>query len=986
MARFNTALTSASITGTATIGSPNAGSFTNLTGTAPYTVTVPNPQLHPGVNQVFYNATSGTVTLTTPSGNFNGTGGNGTASISVFAGNVVSITSDGTHYIVISEDGSALTATTGSFSGNVTMNGSGATVSITPSTLTVAPTGASTIDAVAIGSTTRAAGAFTSLAANAAVTLTANTASSSTGTGTLVVTGGIGASGQVTASAISATNLTGTLQTAAQTNITSVGALTGLTIDGALSVGGLYNSPTQTLAITLGSETWVKLCTLTNRCAVKIQIGAGSGNSEEESEIEIIGTYVLAGTQINVKRQTYNEHLREVRVTQSAGGLPKIVYVRLRSNDLAPNINWRLFSSRGVTALHSTVETPSAGESLLVDQNNGYFTNAITKTTNTLYAGSISTTGALTSSASSPLSFTYNGNSGTYTQSVIYANQNNTSGNTANGIFIERGRLTDSGSGEIRSFVIGDRGGAIQLILNKDGKLGIGTTTPNAKLSVNTTTFTAAANTAQVAIENTDAWTLGLAFYIWGAGTYNSGYASGYVGSPNTSNRLFVSGGATVIDNPDGGGSWAKTLNSNEGSFISTGGNGVNFYTNAGLAANTAYSPTFRMRLDTSGNLGIGTSSPGRKLEISTTLSGNPTGTGNVGSALRLSNLTEYEANYSDGTGNPDFLGSIEFYSGDSSTGTGVRTAIKTSVDAYYNAQSLRFYTSPVNAVGLAERMCISYSGYVGIGTTSPDAKLSIIDENGGQSMLQVRNYSTAATGVFSNAYTAEIRGASSGTQMHGMLIHLNESGYTTDRRTLDVSDYNGIFASFTNGKVGIGTTNPAEKLNVSGNILVSGNVKNSQGGGIGSTSNFQAVATIGPTSTSGGVSTYDIYLPDYFSVTDAMDLEIYVHSNPNGGGSGSYRQTKHITAHCLTSWYGSGYTPFLEWDSVNDYYGMGFDAVLYHVPTNTEFVNQLNSTAGANQSWFWSSAGIKLRIKVSGFNATYPGSQSLGLIVGYRS
>jgi len=984
MARFNTALTSASISGTATIGSPNAGSFTNLTGTAPYTVTVPDPRLHPGVNQVFYNATSGTVTLTTPSGNFNGTGGNGTASMSVFAGNVVSITSDGAHYVVISEDGSALTATTGAFSGNVTMNGSGATVSITPSTLTVAPTGASTIDAVAIGSTTRAAGAFTSLAANAAVSFTANTASSSTGTGTLVVTGGVGVSGQVTATAVSATNLTGTLQTASQPNITSTGTLTGLTIDGALSVGGLYNSPTQTLALTLGSETWVKLCTLTNRCAAKIQIGTGSSNSEEEAEIEIIGTYTLAGTQINVKRQTYYEHLREVRVTQAGGGAPKIVYVRLRSNDLAPTINWRLFSSRGVTALHSTVETPSAGESLLVDQYNGYFTNAITKLTNTLYAGSISATGAITSTSNTPLSFQSNGNTGTYTQTVIYNNQNNTSGNTANGIFIERGRLTDSAGGEIRSFVIGDRGGAIQLILNKDGKLGIGTTAPNAKLSVNTTTFTAAANTAQVAIENTDAWTLGLAFYIWGAGTYNSGYASGYIGAPNTSNRLFMSGGATVIDNPDGGGSWAKTLNSNEGSFISTGGNGVNFYTNAGLAANTAYGPTFRMRLDTSGNLGLGTTSPGRKLEISTTLSGNPTGTGDVGSAIRLSNLTQWESNYGVDPATPDCLGSIEFYSGDSSTGTGVRTAIKTSVDAYYNDNALRFYTSPANAVGLTERMCIKGSGNVGIGTTSPDAKLSLIDENGGQAMLQVRNYSTAATGVFSNEYTAEIRGASSGTQMHSTRIHLHENNDA--RRTLDVSDYNGIFASFVNGKVGIGTTNPAEKLNVSGNILVSGNVKNSQGGGIGSTSNFQAVATIGPTSTSSGVSIYDIYLPDYFSVTDAMDLEIYVHSNPNGGGSGSYRQTKHITAHCLTSWYGSGYTPFLEWDSVNDYYGMGFDAVLYHVPTNSEFVNQLNSTAGANQSWFWSSVGIKLRIKVSGFNATYPGSQSLGLIVGYRS
>ena len=281
MARFNTALTSASISGTATIGSPGAGAFTNLTGTAPYTVTVPNPTLFPGVNQQFYNATSGTITLTTPSGNFNGTGGNGTASMSVFAGNVVSITSDGAHYVVISEDGSALTATTGSFSGNVTMNGSGATVSITPSTLTVAPTGASTIDAVAIGSTTRAAGAFTSLAANAAVTFTANTASSSTGTGTLVVTGGLGVSGQVTASAVSATSITGTLQTASQPNITSTGALTAPSIvsSGTLSVNGATN--TQTLTVNGGSiaiDNAQYLYSKTSAATVTRLIGINSSN------------------------------------------------------------------------------------------------------------------------------------------------------------------------------------------------------------------------------------------------------------------------------------------------------------------------------------------------------------------------------------------------------------------------------------------------------------------------------------------------------------------------------------------------------------------------------------------------------------------------------------------------------------------------------------------------------------------------------------
>jgi hypothetical protein len=38
---------------------------------------------------------------------------------------VVSATSDGVNYVVISEDGSALVATSGSFSGNVDMNGGG---------------------------------------------------------------------------------------------------------------------------------------------------------------------------------------------------------------------------------------------------------------------------------------------------------------------------------------------------------------------------------------------------------------------------------------------------------------------------------------------------------------------------------------------------------------------------------------------------------------------------------------------------------------------------------------------------------------------------------------------------------------------------------------------------------------------------------------------------------------------------------------------
>jgi len=68
-----------------------------------------------------------------------------------------------------------------------------------------------------------------------------------------------------------------------------------------------------------------------------------------------------------------------------------------------------------------------------------------------------------------PLAFTHNSNTATYKRTEIYTNQNNTSGSNANGIFIERGRLTDSAAGEIRYFTIGARGGQVQWTLSGAG-------------------------------------------------------------------------------------------------------------------------------------------------------------------------------------------------------------------------------------------------------------------------------------------------------------------------------------------------------------------------------------------------------------------------------------------------------------------------------------------------------------------------------------
>lgn len=70
MPRYNTSLDSNTITGTTVISSLKEGAFTQMAGTAGYTVTLPDPALFPGRNFTFYNATSpaGAVTISTPSG------------------------------------------------------------------------------------------------------------------------------------------------------------------------------------------------------------------------------------------------------------------------------------------------------------------------------------------------------------------------------------------------------------------------------------------------------------------------------------------------------------------------------------------------------------------------------------------------------------------------------------------------------------------------------------------------------------------------------------------------------------------------------------------------------------------------------------------------------------------------------------------------------------------------------------------------------
>ena len=62
-----------------------------------------------------------------------------------------------------------------------------------------------------------------------------------------------------------------------------------------------------------------------------------------------------------------------------------------------------------------------------------------------------------------------NTGTGTYNHTEYYHGQNNTSGSAVNGMFIEMGRLTDSGSAEVRQFVVGARGGQTQFRIDGVG-------------------------------------------------------------------------------------------------------------------------------------------------------------------------------------------------------------------------------------------------------------------------------------------------------------------------------------------------------------------------------------------------------------------------------------------------------------------------------------------------------------------------------------
>lgn len=133
-----------------------------------------------------------------------------------------------------------------------------------------------------------------------------------------------------------------------------------------------------------------------------------------------------------------------------------------------------------------------------------------------------------------------------------------------------------------------------------------------------------------------------------------------------------------------------------------------------------------RMRIDDAGNVGIGTTTPANKLDVSFSVAGNNN------SGINITNLN------SSGWG-----GSLSFFH---RSGTGEPVLVRSQISSEGGATNsfMRFFTTLANS--MTEKMRIDGSGNVGIGTTAPATQLHLSANIANAELIDSYN-STGSTG-----------------------------------------------------------------------------------------------------------------------------------------------------------------------------------------------------------------------------------------------
>jgi fibronectin-binding autotransporter adhesin len=329
---------------------------------------------------------------------------------------------------------------------------------------------------------------------------------------------------------------------------------------------------------------------------------------------------------------------------------------------------------------------------------------------------------------------------------------------------------SDASKGPVGSLIFRDStNGVTRMLINTSGNVGIGTTSPDARLSVKSIEtsakaitilgrsddigtirfFNSAGTSEQGGIIST-ATSFGLMYndvtrlYI-AAATGNVG-----IGTTSPSKKLHIKGGDDDVLFLDNGGQQYTTQyfanNGTTKAFLAW--DNTNSVYSIGTAVSAAFyfstNNTERMRITPGGNVGIGTTSPGYKLDV---VSSDSLIARFNGSAVAASSATEIDVlgPQSNGELNLGVGGSTLSNSTNNIQNKGFITA-GSGLDGL-NLRSDQGYVQ-ITAGGITsanEVARFTAAGNVGIGTTSPGAMLDIYHATNGYASVGLQGYSTAA-------------------------------------------------------------------------------------------------------------------------------------------------------------------------------------------------------------------------------------------------
>ena len=427
---------------------------------------------------------------------------------------------------------------------------------------------------------------------------------------------------------------------------------------------------------------------------------------------------------------------------------------------------------------------------------------------------------------------------GTYGEAIHLVYYDYSASDSNNGLYIGSSATPASGVSNVHVFVKGN------------GSVGIGTTSPIAKLDVNGTSNFAANVYHSIG---------GQKFFAGSGGTYAYIYtgttALNFINGNDTSTLMTLLNGGSVgigtsspgapltiykASNPwmriNGGGAFSYIqmddgtsygyLFKNTTSDTSNGAlaGAMYTYTDSGKAFQHIHAGTPLFTILSGGNVGIGTTAPSANLQVGTNSSAvvNDNSViariGGSSAAGRVYNLTL--ANTATATVNND--SSLSFIVAGNYSATGVISALLRNTST---AATDLVFTNYNNA--LFERMRIQFDGNVGIGSTAPAYKL---DVNG---TFNASGTSTLAAVSITGTINSNVTEAIRINNNNGFISFYNSAGSTrtgylqgnTGSDMLLASENSAVIRFAvggsevarisTNGNVGIGTTSPSAKLQV---------------------------------------------------------------------------------------------------------------------------------------------------------------------------